>query len=87
VAEAALGAKVDVPTVDGKVRLTVPPGTSSGAKLRLRGKGIKRADGSRGDQIVQVQIAVPRVEPTDAETRRLIEELDRRTGGAPPRPF
>jgi DnaJ-class molecular chaperone len=79
VAEASLGTKVDVPTVEGSVRLTVPPGTSSGAKLRLRGKGIRRPDGSRGDQIVLVQIVVPKVGPGDTEIRRLIEELDRHT--------
>jgi curved DNA-binding protein len=87
VAEAALGTKVDVPTVDGNVRLTVPPGTSSAAKLRLRGKGIKRSDGTRGDQIVRVEIVAPKVAPDDAETRRLIEELDRRTQKGPIRDF
>jgi DnaJ-class molecular chaperone len=82
-AEAALGTKVDVPTVEGSVRLTIPPGTSSGAKLRLRGKGIKRSDGvGHGDQICVVQIAVPKVAPDDKETRRLIEELDRHTRDA-----
>jgi DnaJ-class molecular chaperone len=87
VAEAALGTKVDVPTVDGSVRLTVPPGTSCGAKLRLRGKGVKRSDGARGDQICEVQIVVPKVAADDKETRRLIEELDRRTQGTPVRDF
>jgi curved DNA-binding protein len=87
VAESILGTKVDVPTVDGSVRLTIPPGTSSGAKLRLRGKGIKRADGSRGDQMVHVQVVVPKVPPEDAETRRLVEELDRRTKGTKVRDF
>jgi DnaJ-class molecular chaperone len=87
VAEAALGTKVEVPTVDGSVTLTIPPGTSSGAKLRLRGKGIKRSDGTRGDQICLVQVIVPKVPAEDQETRRLIEELDKRTRGAPVRSF
>jgi curved DNA-binding protein len=87
VAEAALGTKVDVPTVDGNVRVTVPPGTSSGARLRLRGKGIKRTDGSRGDQIARVEIVAPKVAADDAETRRLIEELDKRTTRGPVRDF
>jgi DnaJ-class molecular chaperone len=77
VAEAILGTQVDVPTVDGSVRLTVPPGTSSGAKLRLRGKGAKAADGTRGDQFCRVEVVVPKLDPTDKVARGLVEELDR----------
>jgi DnaJ-class molecular chaperone len=77
--EALLGAKVQVPTVEGPVTLTVPPGTSSGARLRLRGRGVKRPDGSRGDQHCRVEVVVPRIAPDDAESRRLVEELARRT--------
>jgi molecular chaperone DnaJ len=87
IAEAALGTKVSVPTVDGSVLLTIPPGTSSGGRLRLRGKGIKRADGTRGDQICTVQVMVPKIAADDGETRRLIEELDRRTKGTKVRDF
>lgn len=75
-AEAALGAKVDVPTMDGFVTLTVPPGTSSGAKLRLRGKGMpsrKGGDAAGGDLIARVMIAVPK-SLTDNE-RKLYEQL------------
>jgi len=79
VAEACLGTHVDVPTVDGSVRLTVPAGTSSGARLRLRGKGIKRADGSRGDQICRIEIVVPRLDPEDRAGREAVLEFDRRT--------
>jgi DnaJ-class molecular chaperone len=79
IAEAALGTKVEVPTVDGPVRVTVPSGTSSGAKLRLRGKGIKHPDGSRGDQICYIQIVVPKIAAGDDEGRRLIEQLDHHT--------
>jgi molecular chaperone DnaJ len=78
VTEATLGTQVDVPTVDGSVRLTVPPGTSSGAKLRLRGKGIKTQDGTRGDQFCRVEIVVPKLDPADKSVRDLLEELDRR---------
>ncbi len=53
--EAVLGAKVDVPTLTGKVTMTIPPGTSSGKKMRLRGKGWQGA----GDQYVTTQIIVP----------------------------
>jgi len=85
--EAVLGTQVDVPTLDGTVRLTVPAGTSSGAKLRLRGKGIKRPDGARGDQLCRVEIVVPRLKPDDVESRRLVEELENRTRLPKPRGF
>jgi DnaJ-class molecular chaperone len=85
--EAVLGTRVDVPTLDGTVRLTVPAGTSSGAKLRLRGKGIKRPDGARGDQLCRVEIVVPRLKPDDVESRRLVEELENRTRLPKPRGF
>ena len=75
--EAILGTQVDVPTVDGSVRLTVPAGTSSGAKLRLRGKGAKAADGTRGDQFCRIEVVVPKLDPTDKAARGLVEELDR----------
>jgi curved DNA-binding protein len=69
--EAVLGTKVDVPTLDG-TRLTVkiPPGTSSGTRLRLRGKGIKG-----GDQYIEAKIIVPA--PADERSRELIEEFAR----------
>ncbi len=79
VSEAALGAKVSVPTVEGSVTVTIPPGSSSGAKLRLRGRGIKKADGTRGDQICRVEIMVPKGVPDDAELRTLFEEIGKKT--------
>src|SRR5262245_11157404 len=87
ISEAVLGAKVEVPTVEGKVTLTVPPGTSSGARLRLRGRGIKRPDGARGDQIVRVEIVAPKLKPDDEETRKLFEQIASRTAQAPVRRF
>jgi DnaJ-class molecular chaperone len=57
--EAVAGAKIKVPTVDGAVMLSVAPGTSSGKTLRLKGKGFTRKDGSRGDQLVTLEIALP----------------------------
>jgi DnaJ-class molecular chaperone len=87
IAEAVLGAKVEVPTVEGPVTLTVPPGTSSGARLRLRGRGIKRQDGSRGDQIARVEIVAPKIKPDDTETRKLFEQIAARTGQTPVRRF
>jgi DnaJ-class molecular chaperone len=85
--EAALGTKVEVPTVEGPVTVTIPPGTSSGGRLRLRGKGVKKPDGSRGDQIVRVEIVAPKGAAEDAETRKLFEELARRTEQKSPRTF
>lgn len=58
--EAVLGGKVEVPTVDGRVALTVPKGASSGRVLRLRGKGVKRG-GQRGDQLVTLKVVAPPV--------------------------
>ena len=57
--EALLGTKVTVPTLDGPVTLSVPPGTGSHAKLRIRGRGIERS-GTRGDQHVITRIVVPK---------------------------
>lgn len=70
--EALLGAKVEVPTVDGSVTITIPPGTSSGAKLRLKGHGIDRA-GEKGDQFAVVKIIVPR--NLDDADKKLIQSL------------
>ena len=57
--EAVHGAKVRVPTADGAVMLTLAPGTSSGKTLRLTGKGMPRKDGSRGDQLVTIEVQLP----------------------------
>jgi curved DNA-binding protein len=71
VTEAILGAKVDVPTLEGThLTVTVPPGTSSGARLRLRGKGI-----AGGDQFIEIKIVVPKIH--DERSRQLIEEFAR----------
>jgi molecular chaperone DnaJ len=73
--EAALGAKVEVPTIDGRAQLKIPPGTQSGQKLRLREKGVPSAtkDGARGDEIVEVKVTVPM--PRDEKTKELLREL------------
>ncbi len=57
--EAVNGAKIKVPTADGAVMLTVAPGTSSGKTLRLKGKGFTRKDGTRGDQLVTIELQLP----------------------------
>jgi curved DNA-binding protein len=73
--EALLGTKVTVPTLDGRVTVTIPPGTSSHAKLRIKGKGIERA-GEKGDEIVVTKIIVPK--NLDDEDRALIRQLEKK---------
>lgn len=77
VPEASLGAKVEVPTIDGRAQVRIPPGTNSGKKLRLRERGAPstRHSGKRGDQIVEVQVVVPK--PEDERVRNLLKELDK----------
>jgi len=76
VTEAALGAKIDVPTVDGKASMRIPPETSSGKIFRLRGMGVPHLKGSgRGDQFVTVKIVLPR--DLDARSQELFRELGR----------
>jgi len=71
--EAVLGAKVEAPTIDGKVELTVPPGAQSGQRLRLRGQGLNKRTGGRGDEYVRLKIVVPK--EVSADERKLFEEL------------
>ena len=84
VSEAALGAKVEVPTLDGKAALTIPAGTQSGAKLRMKGKGVPDPKGgARGDMYVHAQIVVP--DARDPKSRKIFEalkglEIDPRAG-------
>ena len=66
--EALFGGKVKVPTAEGAVMLSIPPGSSSGKVLRLKGKGFSRKDGTRGDQLVSLEIALPDGDP-DLATR------------------
>jgi DnaJ-class molecular chaperone len=73
--EAVLGARVAAPTIDGTVELTIPPGAKSGQRLRLRGQGLNKRNGGRGDQYVRLKIVVPK--HVSAEERRLYEELKR----------
>src|SRR4029078_8582003 len=61
--EAALGAELDVPVLDGNVRMRVPPATQAGSQFRLRGKGFPRTAGARGDAHVRVIVARPATTP------------------------
>ena len=74
--EAALGAKIEVPALDGPARLRIPPGTQSGQTFRLRERGIPSArDGRRGDLVVEVRLALPRV--LDERSKELLREFGR----------
>jgi len=76
VSEATLGAKIEVPTIDGRSIVRIPPGTNSGNTLRLKEKGVPSArNGARGDQYVEIQVVVPL--PTDERVRNLMKELER----------
>ncbi len=77
VPEAALGTRIEVPTVEGKAQLKIPPGTESGQKFRLRERGFSslRNPSLRGDQFVEVKIALPRV--ISEETKEVLREFER----------
>lgn len=79
ISEAALGTKVEVPTIDGPSTIRIPPGTQSGQMLRLRGKGtpsLRDSNGeTRGDEFVEVQVRVPHV--ADERTKEILRELAR----------
>jgi molecular chaperone DnaJ len=74
VSEAGLGAKIEVPTIDGRALLRVPQGTQNGQKFRLREKGVFNArKNTRGDQIVEIVLQAPKVQ--DERTKELLREL------------
>ena len=80
VPEAALGARIEVPTIDGRSHIKIPPGTENGQKFRLRGKGVPLLRGTaRGDQYVEVHIVTPRA--TDEKSRQLLKDLGALTSG------
>jgi len=73
--EASLGAKVEVPTIDGRALLRIPPGTQCGQKLRLREKGVPSAvkEGQRGDEIVEIHTVTPKV--ADERSKEILREF------------
>jgi len=79
--QAVLGTELQIPTLEGNVRLKVPPGTRSGQRFRLRGRGLSAVSGTRGDLYVELQIEVPK-KVTERE-RELWAELARLQGDAP----
>ncbi len=74
--EAALGAKIDVPALDGSARVRVPPGTQSGQRFRLRERGVPSPrDGRRGDLVVEVRLVLPKL--LDERSKELLREFGR----------
>ena len=73
--EALLGATIAVPTLEGNVEMTIPPETQNAQMLRLRGQGMPRRDGTRGDQLVRVKVVLPR--HLTKRERELVEELSK----------
>jgi molecular chaperone DnaJ len=71
--EAALGAQIEIPTLEGKVRMRIPPGSQTGRVFRLKGKGLPGKGGERGDQRVRIHVDVPAT-LTDAQ-RELLERF------------
>jgi molecular chaperone DnaJ len=72
--DAVLGATVEVPTIEGKVKIKIDPGTQAGKILRLRGKGIKEINGyGKGDQLIHINVWTPKA--VSAEERNLLERL------------
>lgn len=80
VQEAVMGGKVTVPTIDGKVAVTIPPGSNSGAVLRLKGKGLPGPNNAKGDQLVTLKVMLPEHDP---EFRKLVEKWGPRHGYDP----
>ena len=77
--EAALGAKINVPAPDGQAKLRVPPGTQTGQRFRVRGRGAPSArDGERGDLIAEVKIMLPKL--LDERSKELLREFGRING-------
>jgi molecular chaperone DnaJ len=77
--EAALGARIEVPAIDGRARLRVPSGTQSGQRFRVRERGVPSArDGRRGDLVVEVRLMLPRV--LDERSKELLREFGRING-------
>ncbi|MER3495791.1 MAG: molecular chaperone DnaJ, partial [Armatimonadota bacterium] len=76
---AALGGEIEVPTLQGHIKMKVPAGTSSGKVFRLKGQGINRGGGTRGDLLARLRIVVP--QNLTSEQKMLFEKLRASLGG------
>jgi DnaJ-class molecular chaperone len=81
--EAVLGAKLEVPTPTGRVRMSIPKAASSGTRLRLKGKGVPRRDGSHGDEYVVLSVVLP--ERPDPELEDFVQRWPAGEGQNPRR--
>jgi molecular chaperone DnaJ len=79
--EAALGAEIPVPTLDGQVTLKVPPGTASGRTFRVKGRGVPKPNGTAGDLLVTVEVTVP--QKLSGKARKAVETLAAEDGADP----
>jgi molecular chaperone DnaJ len=76
--EAVLGARIDVPTLDGGVKLRIPPGTQGGQRFKISGRGAPTPSGARGDLIVEVKLVLPAL--ADERSKELMREFGRLNG-------
>lgn len=75
--EAVLGGQVEAPTLDGPVKMTIPPGVRSGQRFRLANKGYPTENGKRGDQLVEIQILTPKaISPEEQELYEKIRQIE-----------
>jgi molecular chaperone DnaJ len=82
--QAVFGAQIDVPTLEGSVKMKLPPGSPSGKVFRLRGKGIQVFGGvGKGDQLVRVVVDVPEPDQLSKNARKLLDELAKELGEKP----
>ena len=79
ISEAALGARIEVPFIDGPVQVRIPPGTQAGRRIRVSGRGATTATGERGDLWIEVRLTLP--ESLDERSRELLREFARHTAG------
>jgi len=78
--EAVLGGRIEVPSLEGPVRLRIPPGTQGGQRFRLRDRGVPNANGARGDLLVEVRIVLPQL--IDERGKELMREFGRLYGNS-----
>ena len=77
--QAVLGDKMPVPTLEGSITMTVPPGSHNGQRMRIKGKGLPRKDGTRGDQYVRIKIDIPRnLSEAERDLYRQLQEIRKR---------
>lgn len=85
--EAALGATVDVPTPSGTIALRIPPGSSGGRRLRIKGQGVRGVSGAAGDMFVELQIKLPEQLGTsdqlDEKIQQAVEQIEKLYTGTP----